>query len=93
MIRRVDAPKVLEYTWTSPGEPGGVVKWQLIPVGKSCILIFTHSLGGRWNEAGTLADWHVHLSLLATHLAGLPTWPFPDTRWQELQKRYAGGLS
>ncbi|MGD0439653.1 MAG: SRPBCC family protein [Acidimicrobiales bacterium] len=92
VITRIDAPKVLEYTWTSPGEPEGLVKWQLIPVGRSCILLFTHSLRGRWNEAGTLAAWHVHLAMLATHLAGRATWPFPDTRWQELHKRYGGTL-
>jgi len=88
-VTRIDAPKMLEYTWTSPGEPDGVVKWQLIPAGDRCILLFTHTLRGHWNEAGTLAAWHVHLALLATSLAGFPTWPFPHARWQELHERYA----
>ncbi|MGD0593204.1 MAG: SRPBCC family protein [Acidimicrobiales bacterium] len=88
-ITRLDAPKVLEYTWTSPGEPDGVVKWQLIPAGERCILLFTHTLHGHWDEAGTLAAWHLHLGLLATALAGFPTWPFPDTRWHELHVRYS----
>ena len=89
-VTRVDAPHVLEYTWTSPGEPEGAVKWQLIPVGDRCILLFTHTVHGHWDEAGTLAAWHVHLALLATSLAGLPTWPFPDARWTELHERYTG---
>jgi uncharacterized protein YndB with AHSA1/START domain len=89
IVKRAEAPKVLEYTWTSPGEPDGVVKWQLIPVGDSCILLLTHTLQGHWNEAGTLAAWHVHLSLLASSLAGAVTWPFPDGLWEELQERYA----
>jgi len=88
-VTRVDAPHVLEYTWTGPGEPDGTVKWQLIPAGDRCILLFTHTVHGHWDEAGTLAAWHVHLALLATSLAGLPTWPFPDTRWGELHERYA----
>lgn len=90
VVTRVDPPKVLDYTWTSPGEPDGVVKWQLIPAGDRCILLFTHTLQGHWNEAGTLAAWHVHLALLATSLAGLPTWPFPDARWKELHDSYSG---
>lgn len=45
---------------------------------------------GQWDEAGTLAAWHVHLARLATSLAGLPVGPFPDERWSELHDRYAG---
>ena len=65
-----------------------MVTWQLIPMGGRCILLFTHRAEGRWTAAGTLAAWHVHLALLATDLDGLPTWPFPELRWQELRRRY-----
>ena len=90
VVTRLDPPRVLEYTWTSTGEPAGTVKWQLIPVGERCILLLTHTVTGRFDEAGTLAAWHVHLSLLASALAGLETWPFPGARWQELHDSYAG---
>ena len=46
-VTRAEAPKVLEYTWTSPGEPEGAVKWQLIPVGDHCILLLTHTVKRR----------------------------------------------
>ncbi|MGA2527863.1 MAG: SRPBCC family protein [Acidimicrobiales bacterium] len=93
VVTRVDAPKVIEHTWTSPGEPDGVVKWQLIPVGESCLLLLTHTVGGHWDEAGTLASWQVRLSLLASSLAGLCTWPFPAARWQELHESYVGAIA
>jgi uncharacterized protein YndB with AHSA1/START domain len=89
VITRMEAPKVLEFTWTSPGEPAGAVKWQLIPMGNRCLVLFTHTVQGRWASAGTLAAWHIHLAMFATALAGLPTWPFPQARWSELRDRYA----
>ncbi|MGA3214160.1 MAG: SRPBCC family protein [Acidimicrobiales bacterium] len=92
-VTRLDAPKVLEYTWTSPGEPDGVVKWQLIGVGASCLLLLTHTVRGHWSEAGTLAAWHVHLSLLENSLSGKATSPFPDRLWQELEASYANTIS
>ena len=49
-VTRLDAPKVLEYTWTSPGEPDGVVKWQLIGVAASCLLLLTHTVRGHWER-------------------------------------------
>src|SRR5207244_10895130 len=47
-VTRADAPSAFEHTWTSEGEPDGVVKWQLIPAGERCILLFTHTVQGRW---------------------------------------------
>jgi uncharacterized protein YndB with AHSA1/START domain len=93
IVTRIDALKVLEHTWTSPGEPDGVVKWQLIAVGEGCLLLMTHTVHGHWDEAGTLAAWQVHLSLLASSLAGLGTWPFPATRWHELHESYTGAIA
>jgi uncharacterized protein YndB with AHSA1/START domain len=88
-VTTVEPLKVLEYTWTSPGEPDGAVKWQLIPAEERCLLLLTHTVHGRWDAAGTLAAWHVHLALLATALADQPAWPFPDVRWNELRAAYA----
>ncbi len=92
-VTRFEAPRALEYTWSSPGEPAGVVKWQLIPVGESCILLLTHTVEGHWREAGTLAAWDVHLSLLNKALAGLETWPFPGDLFEQLQVSYANTIS
>jgi uncharacterized protein YndB with AHSA1/START domain len=91
-VTRAEPPRVLEYTWASPGEPEGSVKWQLIPAGDRCILLFTHTVHGHWHEAGTVAAWHVHLTLLADALSGRPTWPFPEARWHELHQHYAGTI-
>jgi uncharacterized protein YndB with AHSA1/START domain len=88
-VTEIDRPKVLEYTWTNPNEPPGAVKWQLIPAGERCLLLFTHTVHGTWDAAGTMAAWHIHLATLATSLAGLPIGPFPDLRWQELRTTYA----
>jgi uncharacterized protein YndB with AHSA1/START domain len=92
-VTQIDPPKVLEHTWTSPGGPDRVVKWQLIPVGDRGILLLTHAARGHWDEAGTLAAWHLHLAFLATCLAGWPASPFPEVRWKELHERYAPGTN
>jgi uncharacterized protein YndB with AHSA1/START domain len=88
-VRRVERPRVIEYTWTGPGEADGVVKWQLIPIGDRCLLLLTHTVQGHRNEAGTLAAWHVYLTLLSAALAGRPAGPFPESRWSELRDQYA----
>ncbi len=88
-VTAFDPLRVVAYTWSAEAEPDGEVRWQLIPVGPSATLVLlSHMANGRWTAAGRLAAWDVHLSLLATALAGMPTWPFPDERWEELRRRY-----
>ncbi len=87
-VVRSDPPRAFEYTWTGSGEPDGRVKWQLIPAGDRCILLFTHTVHGHWDSAGTLAAWHIHLALLANALAGHGDWRFPSARWEELHQSY-----
>jgi uncharacterized protein YndB with AHSA1/START domain len=87
-VTRFNPPTVLEHSWNSPGEPPGQVLWQLIPAGDRCIVLFTHRVHGAWDQAGTLAAWHIHLGFLGAALAGQPTWPFPHGYWQELHQQY-----
>jgi uncharacterized protein YndB with AHSA1/START domain len=91
-ILQASQRRVLEYTWTSPGEPGGTVKWQLIPVGDTCLLLLTHSVDGHWDAAGTLAAWDLGLVALSAQLGGAARGPFPHLRWQELHARYAAAV-
>ncbi len=89
IVTRIDPRRVLAYTWTAPGEPDGEVTWQLIAVGEGAtLLLLTHTVRGTWTAAGTMAAWHVHLTLLGTALGGMETWPFPDLRFVELRRHY-----
>ena len=63
------------------------------PVGDRCIVVFTHTLQGHWDEAGTLAAWRVHLSLFAGILAGLSTWALSETRSQDLHASCGGAIA
>jgi uncharacterized protein YndB with AHSA1/START domain len=89
VVTRSEAAKVLEHTWTSTSEPGGVVKWQFIAIGEATLLVFTHIVEAGSDRAGTLARWHVLLSALASNLGGWPTPRFPAARFEELRERYA----
>jgi len=94
VVIRIETPKVLEYSWTSRGEPAGLVKWQLIPVGEQCIVLLTHSSQGPFEEAADmLASWHVHLEMLANAIAGSPSGAFRADRRSELTKIYALALA
>jgi uncharacterized protein YndB with AHSA1/START domain len=87
-VTRFDPPRVLEYSWTAPGEPDGTVTWQLIPMPDRCVLLFTHTVRGEWDEAGTLAAWELHLARLASVVGGMPVAAFAPDHWERLAAEY-----
>jgi uncharacterized protein YndB with AHSA1/START domain len=87
-VTRVDAPRAFEHTWTAPGGPDGAVSWQLIPLEERCLLMFTHTFRGEWDEAGTLAAWDLRLERLAASVRGHAPGAFDHERWGQLAAEY-----
>ena len=69
-VLSVDPGRVLEYTWTYPGEPESVVRFELFPREHGTLLVLDHRRLDR--EAGVAygAGWHAHLDLLDSVLRG-----------------------
>jgi len=92
-LTRIEAPRVLEYTWTAPGEPDGTVRWQLIPIGPRCFLLLTHTIHGEQPPEGTLAAWDLRLERLAAQLGGGPAGPVTDERFRRLRDQYQARIA
>src|SRR5437899_2709349 len=59
-VLAIDPPRLLSHTW---GEDR--LTWELRPHGAGCLLVLTHSFGGRFKAARDGAGWHICLWWLA----------------------------
>jgi len=87
-VLAIDPPRLLSHTW---GEDR--LTWELRPHGAGCLLVLTHSFGGRFKAARDGAGWHICLWWLARHLEGAPTGRGEDVDgvprgWRELNEEY-----
>jgi uncharacterized protein YndB with AHSA1/START domain len=93
VVRRADAPKVLEYTWGDD-----VLLWQLEPVGGGTRLTLRHTVADPEDAPKVAAGWHLCVDVLEQVLDGKDVDPIVGERamdhgWQELHDRYAEQLS
>jgi uncharacterized protein YndB with AHSA1/START domain len=87
-VLEIEHPTLFVYRWGS-----SVLRWELVPEGTGCRLIFTHALGGE--EGGgdllsvprTAAGWDTCLARLEIRLAGR-TETVPDEFWQRRNEHY-----
>ncbi|HEY7486348.1 MAG TPA: SRPBCC family protein [Streptosporangiaceae bacterium] len=80
-VLEVDPPRVLMYTWADD-----VLRFELIPDGPGCLLVFTDTFSERGKAARDGAGWHVCLEGLVALLDG--TAPPPEDRWKGLYETY-----
>jgi len=68
-ILEIDPPRLFEYTWRDD-----VLRWEILPDGQGCRLIFLHTLGdeggGKLAAARNAAGWDACLEALEARLAG-----------------------
>jgi uncharacterized protein YndB with AHSA1/START domain len=83
---------LLEYSWSSPGEPKRPVRWELEPVGPVCRLILTLSVPASEDAGRSAAGWAAHLEMLAAALAGVPI-KFPFEVFKAARETYRAQLS
>jgi uncharacterized protein YndB with AHSA1/START domain len=78
----IDPPRLLSYTWA-----GDVLRYELIPDGDGCLLVFTDTFTEHGKAARDGAGWHVCLDGLEASLdGGAP--PAAD-RWRGLYENYS----
>ena len=77
-VTAYEAPYLLEYSWSGPGEPLRPVRWRLEPIGGVTRLHLTLALPAGEDVARSCAGWSAHLEMLAAALAGAPMkFPLP----------------
>ena len=76
-ISAFERGRLLEYSWSGPGEPERPIRFELEPKGAATGLVVTLSLPAAEDAARNAAGWAAHLEMLAAALAGAPiTFPF-----------------
>ena len=91
-VSAVEPLRVLEYSWSGPGEPTRPVRWNLEPIGPATILSLRLTLPSSENVARAAAGWAAHLEMLMAMLIGAPT-KFPMAVFKAAQETYQAQLA
>ncbi|MGH3422995.1 MAG: SRPBCC family protein [Streptosporangiaceae bacterium] len=84
-VLEYDPPRLLEYSWGPD-----TLRWELVPDGEGCLLIFTDTISEQGKAARDGAGWHVCLDALAASLDGMA--PPPKERWQQVHAEYVASF-
>ncbi len=71
-IRDLDPPRLLEYSWSRPGEPERPLTWELVASEAGTRLTLTLRLPPGEDIATSCAGWDAHLEMLLAALEGVP---------------------
>lgn len=76
-VTAIEPQRLLEYSWSSPGEPLRPLRWELEPMGAATLLTLKLTVPVGEDAARAAAGWAAHLDMLQTALVGVPTrFPF-----------------
>jgi uncharacterized protein YndB with AHSA1/START domain len=88
-VTAIEAPCLLEYSWSGPGEPERPVRWETAADGTGTRLVLTLRLPESEDVARACAGWEAHLQMLLAALEGVPI-KFPFERFKETREGYKG---
>ncbi len=91
-VTAFEPSRLLEYSWSGPGEPNRPVRWELEPVGPMCRLTLTLTMPASEDAGRAAAGWAAHLEMLAAALAGVPI-KFPFEVFKAAREAYRARLS
>jgi len=86
-VTAFEAPRLLEYSWSSPGQPSRPVRWETQPVGGGTRLTLTVSVPQNEDIARACAGWEAHLMMLLAAIEGVPI-KFPFERFKTTREAY-----
>jgi uncharacterized protein YndB with AHSA1/START domain len=86
-VTAVEPMRLLEYSWSLPGEPLRPLRWELEPIGPMTRLTLQLSVPAEEDAARAAAGWAAHLEMLQTALIGVPT-RFPFEVFQAAREAY-----
>lgn len=84
-------PRLLEYSWSSPGQPERPMRWTVTPQGNGCRLGLALFTPEHEDVARACAGFDAHLDMLAAALEGVPI-GFPFARFKAARDAYGRAL-
>jgi len=76
-VTAFEPQRLLEYSWSTPGEPERPLRWWLEPIGPTTLLTLSLTVPADEDAGRAAAGWAAHLEMLQTALIGVPTkFPF-----------------
>jgi uncharacterized protein YndB with AHSA1/START domain len=91
-VSAVEPLRVLEYSWSGPGQPDRPVRWKLEPVGAAVRLTLALGVPADEDVGRACAGWAAHLDMLAAALAGVPV-KFPFEVFKAAREAYRSELA
>lgn len=86
-VSACELERLLEYSWSGPGEPLRPVRWELTPAGDETRLVLELSAPDDEDMARSCAGWEAHLMMLLAAIEGVPI-KFPFERFQSTRGAY-----
>ncbi len=87
VVSAIDAPRLIEYSWSGPGEPQRPVRWELAARGGATQLALTLRIPDTEDIARSCAGWEAHLMMLLAAIEGVPI-KFPFERFKATREAY-----
>jgi len=92
LVTAYEPERVIEYSWSGPGEPPRPLRFEIEPTDTGCRLTMTLSAPADEDIARSCAGWEAHLLMLLAALEGVPI-KFPFERFQSSRDAYNAMLS
>jgi uncharacterized protein YndB with AHSA1/START domain len=86
-VSAVDPPRLIEYSWSGPGDPLRPVRWETFVQGGGTRLVLTLRIPQTEDIARACAGWEAHLLMLHAALEGVPI-KFPFDRFKATREAY-----
>ena len=87
VVSAIDPPRLIEYSWSGPGEPARPVRWETQAVPSGTRLVLTLRIPDTEDIARSCAGWEAHLEMLLAALEGVPM-KFPFERFKTTREAY-----
>ena len=92
LVTDVDPPRMIEYSWSGPGEAQRPLRWEVFPDEGGARLSLTIRIPDNEDIARACAGWESHLEMLAAALEGVPI-KFPFERFKIAREAYRSLLA
>jgi uncharacterized protein YndB with AHSA1/START domain len=87
VVTEIDTPRLIEYSWSSPGEPERPLRWEVTAIEGGARLSLTLRIPNTEDIARACAGWECHLEMLAAALEDVPI-KFPFQRFKAAREAY-----
>jgi uncharacterized protein YndB with AHSA1/START domain len=91
-VTAIEPLRLLEYSWSGPGEPNRPVRWSLEPIGAAVSLTLTLAVPANEDAGRACAGWAAHVEMLAAALAGVSV-KFPFEVFRAAREAYRSQLA